>query len=88
MAPRREKKRARLKLPRDGKWYPIATRVSFLFIFVHLEMSLFPSVFSFLYGEYVVRSFLPDGVFLPMTTGWIFDISLRENSINQLKKKM
>ena len=52
---------------------PIATRVSlflsfsFLF-FVYLEMSLFPSIvctisaFS-LYGEYVVRSFLPDGGF-------------------------
>ena len=49
---------------------PIATRVSFFFPFVYLEMSFFPktfcaiAVFS-LYGEYVVRSFLPNGVFLP-----------------------
>ena len=49
---------------------PIATRVSIFFLFVYLEMSLFPSVFCTiavfsLYGEYVVRSFLQDGVFLP-----------------------
>ena len=44
----------------------------FLFVpFVSLEMSLFPTVFCTiavfsLYGEYAVRSFLPDdGVFLP-----------------------
>ena len=48
---------------------PRATRVSLFFPFVYLEMSLFPSIFctisaSSLYGEYVVRSFLPDGVFL------------------------
>ena len=48
---------------------PIATRVSFFsffpFFLVYLEMSLFPSIFSAisLYGKYVVRSFLPDGVF-------------------------
>ena len=59
---------------------PIATRVSFFFVFpffyVYLEMSLFPSIlFIYLFyfyhfrilfvwhGEYVVRSFLPDGVF-------------------------
>ena len=41
----------------------------FFSFFVYLEMSLFPSIFfctisAFsLYGEYVVRSFLPDGVF-------------------------
>ena len=35
-------------------------------------------------GEYVVRFSLPDGVFLPfVTTGWIFDIRLCENSSNQ-----
>ena len=54
---------------------PIATRVSFCSSFcfpyyVHLEMSLFPSIFCTiaafsLNGEYVVRSFLPNGVFLP-----------------------
>ena len=49
---------------------PIATRVSFFFFFPffwgYLEMSLFPSIFSafsLYYGEYVVRSFFPDGVF-------------------------
>ena len=72
---------------------PIATRVSFnLFFsfFVYLEMSLFLSIFCTisafsLYGKYVVRSFfLPDGVFHSylVTTGWVFDISLCENSIN------
>ena len=49
-------------------------------------MSLFPSIFCniaafSLNGEYVVRSFLPNGVFYLVTTGWIFDISLCENSI-------
>ena len=52
---------------------PIATRVFFFFFFfffffLYLDMSLFPSIFCImsafsLYGEYVVRSFLPDGVF-------------------------
>ena len=55
---------------------PIATRVSFFFFFFFfgdfsffsLEMSLFPSFFLYLsafslYGEYVVRSFFPYGVF-------------------------
>ena len=55
---------------------PIATRVSF-FPFVYLGMSLFPSIFCTiaafsLYGEYVVRSFLPDGVFLPCNHGLDF----------------
>ena len=56
---------------------PIATRVFFSFFFspfVYLEMSLFPSIFCTiavfsLYGEYVVRSFLPNGVFLPCDHG-------------------
>ena len=39
--------------------------------------------FSLLYGEYVVRCFLPNGVFYLVTTGWIFDIILCNNSINQ-----
>ena len=40
------------------------------------------TVFS-LYGEYVVlvRFFLPGGFFYLVTTGWIFDISVCENSI-------
>ena len=60
---------------------PIATRVFFFFffffflfffssffLFVYLEMSLFPSTFCTIsafssYVEYVVRSFIPDGVF-------------------------
>ena len=50
---------------------PIATRVFFCFFpFVYFEMFLFSSTFCTivgfsLHGEYVVRSFLPDGVFLP-----------------------
>ena len=54
---------------------PIATRV--FFPFVYSEMSLFPStlctitIFS-LYGEYVVRSFLLDDVFLPCDIGLDF----------------
>ena len=55
---------------------PIATRVSF-FPFVYLDMSLFPSIFCTiaafsLYGEYVVRSFLPNDVFLPCDHGLDF----------------
>ena len=67
---------------------PIATRVSFFFALVVLEMLLFTSifctiaVFSFC-GEFVARSFLPDDVFFFVTTGWIFDMSLCENSSNQ-----
>ena len=73
-----------------------------LFIFVYLEMSLFPSIFCTiavfsLYGEHVVRSFFPDDVFLPyfVTADWIFDISLCDSSfiqsinqaINQAKQR-
>ena len=37
-----------------------------------------------LYGEYVVRYFLPNSIFLPCGRGLDFDISLLcENSINQ-----
>ena len=51
-------------------------------------MSLFPSIFCTIavfssYGKYVIRSFLPDGAFYLVTTGWIFDISLLcENATN------
>ena len=56
-----------------------------------LEMSLFPSIFCTisafsLYGEYVVRSFLPNGVFLPCDHGLDFLhqlIYVRIQSINQ-----
>ena len=59
---------------------PIATRLFSLFSFffssfVYLEMlSLFPSIFCTMFafslnGEYVVRSFLSDGVFLPCDHG-------------------
>ena len=71
---------------------PIATRVfCFVFVFVYLEMSLFPSIFCTiaafsLYGEYAVCSFLPNGVFLLCDHGLGFDIRLCENSINQSKK--
>ena len=52
--------------------------------FVSLEMSLFPSIFCTitvfsLYGEYGVRFFLPDGVFIPCDHG----LDFCENSINQ-----
>ena len=62
----------------------------FLYFFVSFKMSLFPSMFvplpfSLLYREYVVDIFLPDGVFQPCDTGWIFYIALYENSINQYK---
>ena len=50
---------------------PIATRVfffRFFHFFVYLEMSLFSNICCtisafYLYGEYVIRSFLPNGVF-------------------------
>ena len=47
--------------------------IFFLFL-VYLEISLFPWIFSAfsLYGEYVVSSFLPDGVFLPCDHGLDF----------------
>ena len=57
---------------------PIATRVSFFFFpFVYLEVSLCLSIFCTiaafsLNGEYVVRSFLPNGVFLPCDHGLDF----------------
>ena len=55
----------------------IATRVFFFFPFVCLDMSPFPSMFCTiagfsLNGEYVVRSFLPNGVFLPCDHGLDF----------------
>ena len=47
------------------------------FLLVDLEIPLFPSIFCTisafsLYGEYVVRSFLPNGVFLPCDHGLDF----------------
>ena len=57
---------------------PSLSHVFFLFFpFVYSEMSLFPSIFLYitvfsLNGEYVVRSFLPDGVFLPCKHGLFF----------------
>ena len=61
------------------------------FFSIFLEMSLFPGIFvsfplSLRIGEYVVRSFLPDGVFLSCDHGLDFFTSayfLCENSINQ-----
>ena len=82
---------------------PIATRVSFFvfffFSFVYLEISLFPIMVFFLYHfrflfvwtiEYHYRrTFFPSGwcFFYLVTTGWIFDISLCEISINRSIKK-
>ena len=67
--------------------------VFFVLLFVYLEMSLFPNIFSVSLPFYLCKesasyvSFLPDGVFLSylVTTGWIFDIVslLCENSIDQ-----
>ena len=56
---------------------PIAIRVSFFFPFVYVEMSIFPSIVCTiavlsLYGEYLVRFCLPDGVFLPCGKGLDF----------------
>ena len=52
-------------------------------LFGDVAFSEYFSTFS-LYGEYVVCSYLPDGVvFYLVTTGWIFGISLCEISINQ-----
>ena len=55
-------------------------------------MSLFPSIslyhFRFLFVWRVRRTFFPPEYivfFCLVTTGWIFDISLYENSINQSK---
>ena len=45
--------------------------------------------YHFLYdGEYAVRSFLPNDMFLPVITSRGFEISLCESSINQLNSKL
>ena len=49
----------------------------FCFVFVFMEMSLFPSIFCTiavfsLYGQDVVRFFLPNDVFLPCDHGLDF----------------
>ena len=54
-------------------------------------MSLFRSIFFTiavfsLYGEYVVRSFLPDGVSYLVTTGWIFCIQSIINQSSSLRR--
>ena len=61
--------------------------VSSFFFFFSLDMSLFPSIFVPLplYGEYVVRFSSRMVLFYLVTTSWIFDMSLCENSINQSK---
>ena len=51
---------------------PIATRVSFCFYFGDVAFSeyfLYHFRFLFVHGEYVVRSFLSNGVFLPCDHG-------------------
>ena len=55
---------------------PILKRVFFFFPFVYLKMLLFPSIFCTisafsLYGEYVVRSCLPNGIFQPRDHGLV-----------------
>ena len=56
-----------------------APRKPHVFIFIFLEMSFFPSIFWYYFRflfvwtiEYVVRSFLPNGVFLPCDHGLDF----------------
>ena len=80
---------------------PIATRASFfLFLFVYLEMSLFPSIFCTIiaaFSYYTINSMERTSYVLSfrmvffylVTTGWIFDISLlfiyvRIQSITQI----
>ena len=59
---------------------PVATHVSFFFLFVYLEMPLFSEYFlchfRFLFVWRVRRTFFP-------SKGWTFDVSLCENSIKQ-----
>ena len=59
----------------------------FCFCFICRFFRVFCTVSAFsLHGEYVVRSFLPNGVFLPCDHEldfFIFYISLCDNSINQ-----
>ena len=74
---------------------PIAARIfCFVFVFVYLEMSLFPStlctIAAFSFCRRGRRTFFPSKLclFYLVTTGWIFDISLLcENSIkfNQIQ---
>ena len=66
---------------------PIATRISFFLSFFFVAFSeyiyfLYP--FRFLFVWRVRRTFFPSGryfFYIGTTTGWIFDISLCENSI-------
>ena len=67
-------------------------RFCFFLFFVSLEMSLFPSIFVPLpFSLYIEStpyvSFLPDGVFYLVTTGWIFGISLCESSISSIRSQ-
>ena len=71
---------------------PIATRVSFFLsfsffcrLFGDVTFSEYFLRFLFVYEERVRRTFFPSGCcfFYLATTGWIFDISLCKNSINQ-----
>ena len=67
---------------------PESSRVS-LFLFLFIRICRFFRVFCFfiaafsLFGEYAVRSFLPDAGSLRCDHGLDFDTSLCENSINQ-----
>ena len=66
----------------------IANKRVSCFPFVYLEMSLFPSILCIItvfswYGEYVVRSLLPDGVFLPCDHGLDFFAYVMIQSIIQ-----
>ena len=65
-----------------------APRQPHVFFFFFPSTVCTTSAFS-LYGEYVVRSFLPNGVFLPCDHGLDFYISLlRGNSIRSINQSM
>ena len=67
---------------------PIATRVSsffFLFFCLFGDVAFSEYFFRFLFEWRIRRTFFPSGwcFFYLVTTGWTFDISLCDNSINQ-----
>ena len=70
---------------------PIVTHTCFFLSFppfVHLEMSLFPSIFCTTIGVLSRRTFFPSELlvfFYLVATGWIFDISLLFENSNQSK---
>ena len=68
---------------------PIAARVFFFLSFCRFFRVFFFYHFRFLFVWRVRRTFFPSGwyFFYLMTTGWVFDISLCENSIKKKKSR-